>query len=125
MSEEEPDGPGPAARADRLTVASNTVRGIAVLTPAGELDLNSVDTLRRALDEAAATCTQVVLDLHRLTFMDSAGINLFLTAHRSLAEAGGRLRLAAPTGPVLRVLQIVGITTVIDCSTTLDDALTT
>ncbi len=124
MAEEQTEDTGPTAQADRLTVATTAVRGTAVLTPAGELDLNTAAPLRRALDEAATTYTQVVLDLHRLTFMDSTGVNLLIAAHRSLAEAGGRLRLAAPTGPVLRTLRIVGVTTVIDCSTTLEDALT-
>ncbi|MFE5038881.1 STAS domain-containing protein [Streptomyces sp. NPDC056683] len=56
--------------------------------------------------------------------MDSSGINILITAHRTLSEAGGWLRLAAPTGPVMRTISIVGIDTIIDCHETLSQALT-
>ncbi|MEU5441429.1 MULTISPECIES: STAS domain-containing protein [Streptomyces] len=56
--------------------------------------------------------------------MDSSGINLFIAAHRATTEAGGWLRLAAPTASVMRTLQIVGVDTVIDCHAPLRQALT-
>ncbi|MFC9284631.1 STAS domain-containing protein, partial [Streptomyces collinus] len=57
------------------------------------------------------------------TFMDSSGINILIAAHRTLTDTGGHLHLARPTQTVLRTLQIVGIDTVIDCHTTLPQAL--
>ncbi|MER8059116.1 STAS domain-containing protein [Streptomyces sp. NPDC094022] len=55
--------------------------------------------------------------------MDSSGINILISAHRALTGAGGWLRLAALSAPVLRTVQIVGLDTVIDCHPTLDQAL--
>jgi stage II sporulation protein AA (anti-sigma F factor antagonist) len=64
-----------------------------------------------------------VVDLSRVTFMDSTGINIFIAAHRSLTEADGWIRLAAPTVAVMCLLQIVGVDAIIDCHETLHQAL--
>ncbi|MFF1707145.1 STAS domain-containing protein [Streptomyces sp. NPDC058252] len=76
-----------------------------------------------ALDASGTHRPRIVVDLSRVTFMDSTGINIFVAAHRSLTEAGGWIRLAAPTEAVLRLLQIVGVDAVIDCRETLRQAL--
>ncbi|MGW4566937.1 STAS domain-containing protein [Streptomyces sp. NPDC004561] len=68
---------------------------------------------------------RVVVDMRQVTFMDSSGINVLLTAHRDLTEAGGRLRLASVPDSVMRTLEIVGVDTVIPCHPSLRDALTT
>ncbi|MCX5387367.1 STAS domain-containing protein [Streptomyces sp. NBC_00083] len=97
--------------------------GIRVLSLAGEIDDHTGDTLRQALDASGMTCPRIVVDLRKVTFMDSSGINIFLSAHRSLSEAGGWLRLAAPGESVMRTISIVGVDTVIDCHATLRQAL--
>ncbi|NEB04235.1 STAS domain-containing protein [Streptomyces sp. SID13726] len=55
--------------------------------------------------------------------MDSTGINIFVAAPRTLTEADGRVRLAAPGEAVMRALQIVGVDAVIDCREALRQAL--
>jgi stage II sporulation protein AA (anti-sigma F factor antagonist) len=60
-----------------------------------------------------------------VTFMDSTGINILITAHRILSEDGGWLRLTAAGETVKRTMHIVGIDTIIDCRETLHEALST
>ncbi|MEU9919634.1 STAS domain-containing protein [Streptomyces sp. NPDC051001] len=114
---------GNAARPAGLSVVSTAADGIRVLTLAGEIDRDTGQPLRQALDTSGTPHPRIVVDLSRVTFMDSTGINIFIAAHRSLTEAGGWIRLAAPTEAVLRLLQIVGVDTVIDCRETLRQAL--
>jgi stage II sporulation protein AA (anti-sigma F factor antagonist) len=114
---------GQAARSAGLSVVSTAADGIRVLTLAGEVDRDTGQTLREALDASGTPYPHIVVDLSRVTFMDSTGINILIAAHRSLTEAGGWIRLAAPTEAVLRLLQIVGVDTVIDCRETLHQAL--
>ncbi|POX57664.1 anti-anti-sigma factor [Streptomyces sp. Ru62] len=102
---------------------STTVDGIRVVTPAGEIDHHTGDTLRQALDASSTPRPRVVVDLHQVTFIDSSGINIFIAAHRTLGEADGWLRLAAPRESVMRTLNIVGVDTLIDCRETLHQAL--
>ncbi|MFF5026053.1 STAS domain-containing protein [Streptomyces collinus] len=123
MTEEEVADPHTSTPPDRLTVAAHTIDGTHVLTPTGEIDHHTGETLRHALDAITTPGSRVVIDLHQVTFMDSSGINILIAAHRALTDTGGRLRLARPTHPVQRTLTIVGIDTVIDCHTTLPQAL--
>ncbi|MFF6914377.1 anti-sigma factor antagonist [Streptomyces sp. NPDC012466] len=114
---------GQAAQPARLSVVSTDTDGIRVLTLTGEIDRDTGQALRQALDASGAPRPRIVVDLSRVTFMDSTGINIFVAAHRTLTEAGGWIRLAAPTEAVMRLLQIVGVDAVIDCRDTLRQAL--
>ncbi|MFF8021732.1 STAS domain-containing protein [Streptomyces sp. NPDC007896] len=66
----------------------------------------------------------VVLDMRGVTFTDSSGINAFTNAYHALNAAGGCLRLASTTDPVMFVIKLVGLDTVLACHTTLREALT-
>ncbi|MFI8194739.1 STAS domain-containing protein [Streptomyces sp. NPDC085946] len=97
--------------------------GIRVLTVAGEIDHHTGDRLRQALDVTDTTRPRIVIDMRRVAFMDSSGINILIAAHQNITAAGGWLRLAGPTPAVRRVLQLVGINQLLDCRDTLHHAL--
>ncbi|MER8010235.1 STAS domain-containing protein [Streptomyces sp. NPDC094149] len=97
--------------------------GIRVLCLTGEIDHDTGEILRHALDAADTARPRTVVDLSRPTFMDSTGINILIAAHRTHTQANGWLRLAAPTGSVRRTMEIVGVDDVIDCRETLHQAL--
>ncbi|MGY5012817.1 STAS domain-containing protein [Streptomyces sp. 900105755] len=124
MAEREVADTEQAMQVGELSIAASVADGIHVLTVAGEIDHQTGDILAQALDASGAPRSRVVLDLEQVTFMDSSGINILITAHRTLTEAGGWLRLAQPCPAVQRVLQLVGIDIVIDCHETLSQALT-
>ncbi|MEW2258661.1 STAS domain-containing protein [Streptomyces sp. NPDC047869] len=124
MAEEEMADTKKAERLEQLSIVVAATDGIHVLTPAGEIDHHTGDALSQALDLTGKPRPRVVVDLHQVTFMDSSGINVLIAAHRALTEAGGWLRLARPTGAVMRTLQLVGLDTVIECHETLHQALT-
>lgn len=65
---------------------------------AGELDINTVPELDRALRRAEAHGTPVILDLRELDFLDGAGAKLLLATDRRIRRAGGRLIIIR--GPV-------------------------
>ncbi|MFE4703331.1 STAS domain-containing protein [Streptomyces sp. NPDC056738] len=114
---------GPPAR---LSITQTTVDGIHVLAVAGELDADTTGTLRQALRmEEGSTPALTVLDLGAVTFMDSSAINVLVAANRDATAAGGQLRMAALSEPVQRVVEIVGLDTIIACYTTLAQALAT
>ena len=74
---------------------------------AGELDLGSLDVLRNALDGALeAGLGDVEVELSEMTFCDSTGLCLLLTAQRTLNGAGRRLCLVNPAPAVLRLLDL-------------------
>ncbi|MGW5330572.1 STAS domain-containing protein [Streptomyces sp. NPDC004014] len=123
MAEEEVVDTKKAEQPEQLSIVATATDGINVLAVAGDIDHHTGVALSRALDFSGTPRPRVVVDLRRVAFMDSSGINILIAAHRALTEAGGWLRLASPTGMVLRTLQLVGVDTVIDCRETLDQAL--
>lgn len=75
---------------------------------AGEADVTS-RRLKAVLDaEVAAGPVLLVVDLSRLTFMDSWALQVILTANRDLRAAGGVLALADPSVVVRRMLELSG-----------------
>ncbi|WP_258311441.1 STAS domain-containing protein [Streptomyces sp. NWU49] len=108
----------------RLTVVAAATDGIRVLTVAGDIDHDTGDTLRQALDVSGLPRPRIVVDMRQVTFMDSTGLNVLIGTYKTVTAAGGWLRLAAPTENVQRLLRLVGIDTIIDCHPTLHHALT-
>ncbi|GGW77406.1 hypothetical protein GCM10010503_64140 [Streptomyces lucensis JCM 4490] len=109
--------------ADRLSVSRATVEGVTVVTVAGEIDHHTAGALRRSLipgEPAAAART--VADFTGVPFMDSSGINVLIAAHQAHGPAGW-LRLAGVRGAVLRTLEIVGLTALVDCYPGVQEAL--
>ncbi|MEU9552002.1 STAS domain-containing protein [Streptomyces werraensis] len=107
-----------------MSIDTDTVDGIRVVTAHGEIDHTHRETLHQELvGSQHGTGARTVLDLAGVSFMDSSGINILIAAHQALTENGGWLRLAGAHGPVLRVLELVGIDTVIDCHPTPHHAL--
>lgn len=107
-----------------LAVSRADVDGITVLDLRGEVDYQSVGALSRALPPADPTTGhRVVVDLSRVTFMDSSGVSALIAAHQATQAARGWLRLAGAAGAVLRTVRLVGLDAVVACHPTLQDAL--
>lgn len=122
MSDTESTNPHPPVIADRLRVDVVPADGVVVIAPHGELDFDTVAPLDDALN-AQDPASHVVIDMRAVTFMDSSGINVLLAAYQTLTKKGGRLSLAAPSGPVLHTLRIVGVDTLLNCHSSLDSAV--
>jgi anti-anti-sigma factor len=113
-----------AARPGQLSIAQLAVDGIEVVSLSGQIDHTIRDHLDQALlPTAGGRPPRTVVDLSGVTFMDSTGINALIAAHRAATSAHGWLRLAAPQEPVLRLLEIVGVDSVIPCYPALRQAL--
>ncbi|MHB1537140.1 MAG: STAS domain-containing protein [Solirubrobacteraceae bacterium] len=84
---------------------------------AGELDLASADELERRI---AMLClgggTEIVLDLERLIFVDSAGLRAMLAARQTCAQSGCSMTLRNCSERVERVLELTGMTAALPVS---------
>ncbi|MEU3396603.1 STAS domain-containing protein [Streptomyces filamentosus] len=103
------EGPPPGRR-DRFTVRVEPAWGTetVVVAPAGELDHDTVEPLRTAL-EKHEDAPRIVVDCSGLDFCDSTGLNLLLRARARAVEAGGELDLAGLRAPVDRMFEITGV----------------
>jgi stage II sporulation protein AA (anti-sigma F factor antagonist) len=113
-------------RPGRLSIQQEEVEGVLVVTVHGEIDHDVKDVLSQALrSEDGMAPPRIVAELSGVTFMDSSGINVFVTAHQRVSGAQGWLRIAGAQESVMRLLHLVGIDEVIPCHPTLEQALTT
>jgi anti-anti-sigma factor len=78
--------------------------------PAGEIDIASAGTLEcRVAELTEAGFGHVVVDLRRVSFMDSTAIRLLLFEHRRARAAGTRFSIILGDDDVCRPLQIAGV----------------
>lgn len=100
----------PSARPDR----SESVLQITPLPDgtgfalAGTLDLASLEEARAHLEPAWRPGAEVTLDLSRLEFMDSTGLNLLAQGLQAVGE-DGRLVVRGAKGIIRRVLKVSGL----------------
>ncbi|MFD3648469.1 STAS domain-containing protein [Streptomyces cyaneofuscatus] len=98
--------------------------GAYVLTVTGELDHHTSPLLRGALDEIAlATGTGLVIDVSGMTYCDSTGITLLVSAYQRAQAADARLSLAGSSPDLLRVFRIVGLDQVFTLQPTTEQAI--
>ncbi|MFE3328914.1 STAS domain-containing protein [Streptomyces sp. NPDC059176] len=97
--------------ADRFTVDTRPgpEPGILVFALSGELDHDTAEPLRTALDEGiAGGARRLLVDCSGLLFCDSTGLNVLLRARLAAQDADARVELAALRPQVARMLAITG-----------------
>jgi stage II sporulation protein AA (anti-sigma F factor antagonist) len=110
----------------RLSIQRAVVDGVLVVRVHGEIDHDVKDVLGHALlPEDVTAPPRIVADLSGVTFMDSTGINVFVTVHRRVSGAQGWLRIAGAQESVVQLLRLVGIDEIISCFPAVEQALST
>jgi anti-sigma B factor antagonist len=95
-----------------------------LVKPAGEIDALTAPRLGSTLLGLADDGkTGVVVDLTRVTFIDSTGIGVILNALRALATRSGRLVVVCPTERMLRPFEVTGLTDRLSIVRSVEDAL--
>jgi anti-anti-sigma factor len=99
---------GPAWQPFSVTVSKDGER--ATLELRGELDMSGTDRLQVALEQAEEPPSGLlVLDLSKLDFIDSTGLEVLLRAARRAHDSGRRLIVARPSRYVRRLLEMTAI----------------
>jgi anti-sigma B factor antagonist len=95
---------------DRLQVRVLPDRDRVIVEVQGELDMAGVDAVQETLDELhAAGWNSLVLDLRGLTFIDSMGLGLLLTAERQARREGAAFAIVDGAPALARLLEVVGL----------------
>jgi anti-anti-sigma factor len=100
---------------DRLTDVELEQRDRVVIARlTGEVDNSNAIELKRALEQAVPPAARgLIVDLSRVSYLDSAGIELVFQLARRLRDRRQRLRLIVPpSSPLRRVLLICDVGTV-------------
>lgn len=108
-----------------IRVSEERLDGTVVAILDGELDASSVGevavVLRRLVENRVH---RLVVDLEKVSYMDSAGINLLYAVGSDLSARQQQLHLVVvPGSPIERTLQIVGANRSFPFHATRDEAL--
>jgi anti-sigma B factor antagonist len=90
-----------------LTFQVAQTAGYAVVTPAGSIDFTSHELLEEQLDQALQmTRLAVIVDMNKVNFCDSSGLNTFARAHHQATARGLTIILTGLQERVRRVFSI-------------------
>jgi anti-sigma B factor antagonist len=95
-----------------------------VVAPSGEVDALTAPVLGgRLLGLVGQGKTSLIVDLSKVTFMDSTGIGVLINALRALGRREGRLVLVCPTERILRPFEITGLSGYLPIVSSREEAL--
>jgi anti-sigma B factor antagonist len=108
-----------------LTLAQRVEGDVAVVAPSGRLTLGEGDQklLEVVRSLVSAGRRQIVLDLERTSYVDSAGVGALVSAYTTVTSAGGRLALAALPKRVADLLSVTHLISVFPVYSTVDEAV--
>jgi anti-sigma B factor antagonist len=108
---------------ERIQLRTEEVRGVRVARLEGELDKLAIETARARLDPLVAA-GKLVVDLDRVTFIDSAGLHALFGLSRVAAPQGGGIALVvSDSSPTARVIGLVHLGDVVPVCATVDEAV--
>lgn len=92
-----------------FSVSAENVDGIAVVTVTGEVDAHTADQVRTAVEAGIEPGARLVADLSGVSFLDSTGLGVFVTALKHLREQDGSLDLVVTSPRVMKVFELTGL----------------
>lgn len=100
---------------DPLEIEVQRTENRTLVIIAGELDASTASYLYDALsDLELADARHVVIDLAKVTFMDSTGLSVLVTEHKRLEHDNGKLTIFSPPSSIRRLFEITGLTKTLD-----------
>ena len=94
-----------------LSISSRTLEDTVALTVTGEIDLSNAESLYKALTQALAPGSPVIVDLTGVGFIDSRGLGALVRARHEAVQADDTAVapiLVIPSEPVARLLELAG-----------------
>ena len=108
---------------DELPVTIRRERGIAIVEVTGDIDMSTVAELRERLSGLADSGQPLIVDLNRVTFIDSTGLGALVAAARRAAAHGGSLHAVCSRPQTRKLLWLTGVDRRIPLTATVDGAL--
>ena len=99
-----------------MTVSERAVGNVTILDVSGNVTLN--DGAEQVRDKVRSVLQQggkfLLVNLSKVSYMDSAGLGELVQAYSTVAKQGGKLKLVSPTKRLQDLLVITKLATVFD-----------
>ncbi|GAB4455756.1 MAG: hypothetical protein OHK0029_12360 [Armatimonadaceae bacterium] len=104
---------------------NNTSTGnvVVVALDAEKLDISNSARFKKLMEPIVAENNKIVLDLEKVSFMDSSGFGAILGFLRELSERGGDIKLCQVQKRVRILLEMVRIHKIVSILNTREDAV--
>lgn len=107
-----------------LVIDKKETDGLVVIRVNGELDVYTAPQLGEVLaDSVAQGHRDLVVDLSRVTFMDSTALGVLVFSRQRVTEGEGRLRLVLSDPHVGKIMRITGFEEIFEIYSSLEDAI--
>jgi anti-sigma B factor antagonist len=101
---------------------NDAASSVVVCRVTGEVDSFTVSQFRQALAEVASS-PRVVIDLSKVTFVDSAGLGALIGGIRRTRELGGDVAVACGRPVLVRLLRSTGFDRIVTVAATTSEAI--
>jgi anti-sigma B factor antagonist len=92
-----------------VSFSIDVVDGRTTVSLHGELDMSCQQEVEALAEAISADGSDVLFDLHDLSYMDSSGLLAILDARRLLKERGKPVQVIGAHGTVLKVIELTGM----------------
>jgi anti-sigma B factor antagonist len=98
-----------------MSFDERTIHDITILDCDGRLTFTAgAELSRRITAIGMAPATKVILNLERVSYVDSAGLGAIVDAYMQLRKRDGVMKFVNPSSRTRHVLQITGIATLVE-----------
>jgi len=109
-----------------MKISTNLEGALLMVSLEGEVDMSSSgkvwDIISPFLEGKKPKAKAAVVDLSKVTYMDSSGIATLVRAWQTTKKNGGKLRLAALSAPVQDVFELAHVNTIFEIFPTIEKA---
>ena len=80
-----------------------------VISLVGELDIATVDTFKKSIDDASEGAQRIILDMAKLSFVDSTGVGGLLNVVKGLKKNNLPVKITNVSPDVYEVFDLLGL----------------
>jgi len=107
-----------------ISISRTSAGEVPIVSVSGDVDVYSAPALKDKISELIGTGEQtVIVDLGKVTFLDSTGLGVLVEARTATAEAGGQLPLVCTQQRILKLFAITGLDGVFNIQPSVGDAV--
>ena len=109
----------------RLETEIITIKGNIVLKLIGEIDVYTAPQFKEAVNEILKdeNLLHLIIDMNMVSYMDSSGFGILLSATKRLKPKGGSVNLIGCSSSIERVLKITKLDTIFACRKGLEETI--
>ncbi len=108
----------------RLETGFREISGTQVLDVVGEIDVYTAPRFKEAVNQILGTGQKhLVVNMAGITYMDSSGFGILLSATKRLRPEGGTVNLVKCNSAIERILKITRLDTIFNVYDNVDEAI--